>query len=102
MTATTIGPFFKGVFEAFPDIRFESAGMTLARGEAASWERVTGTMLGPMTDVATGKKVQPDRAALLPADRQAPAVRPRPSHPRVLEHLGSSGAARAARASQGP
>jgi steroid delta-isomerase-like uncharacterized protein len=59
MTATSQGPFFKGVFEAFPDIHFESAGMTLARGEAASWERVTGTMIGPMTDAASGKKVQP-------------------------------------------
>lgn len=46
--------FFSMVFHAFPDAHFEAVGTSLGHGEAASWERVTGMMLGPMTEPATG------------------------------------------------
>jgi steroid delta-isomerase-like uncharacterized protein len=59
MSATAALAFFGMVFKAFPDVRFEAVGASLGRGEAASWERVTGTMLGPMTEPATGKTWQP-------------------------------------------
>lgn len=59
LSATTMLPFFAMVFKAFPDVRFESVGVTLGRGEAASWEKVTGTMLGPMTEPSTGRTFQP-------------------------------------------
>jgi steroid delta-isomerase-like uncharacterized protein len=59
LSATTMLPFFAMVFKAFPDVHFESVGVTLGRGEAASWEKVTGTMLGPMTDPSTGRTFQP-------------------------------------------
>jgi ketosteroid isomerase-like protein len=59
LTTATMKPFFESVFKTFPDIHFESAGVTLGRSEAVSWELVTGTMLGPMTEPASGKTFPP-------------------------------------------
>jgi steroid delta-isomerase-like uncharacterized protein len=51
--------FFATVFHAFPDVHFDAVGVALGLGEAASWERVTGTMLGPMSEPATGQTWAP-------------------------------------------
>jgi len=59
LTKDTMQPFFAMVFKAFPDVHFEPVGVALGHGEAASWEKVTGTMLGPMTDPATGQIIAP-------------------------------------------
>jgi len=59
LTTTTMQPFFSMVFKAFPDVHFEPVGVALGHGEAASWETVTGTMLGPMSEPATGRTLAP-------------------------------------------
>ena len=59
LTTTTMQPFFAMVFRAFPDVHFEPVGVALGHGEAASWETVTGTMLGPMSEPATGQTLAP-------------------------------------------
>jgi steroid delta-isomerase-like uncharacterized protein len=59
LTTASMKPFFAMVFRCFPDVHFEPTGVALGRGEAASWELVTGTMLAPMTDPATGRTFAP-------------------------------------------
>ncbi len=55
-----VARFFGLLFSAFPDIRFErSAEPTIDGLQAASWERVTGTMTGEFLDPATGARLAP-------------------------------------------
>lgn len=51
--------FFGMLWSAFPDMHFASVGMTIEGNEAASWERVTGTLTGPYTDPSSGKAIEP-------------------------------------------
>ncbi|WP_265443719.1 ester cyclase [Flexivirga meconopsidis] len=59
LDAQKLVSFFTMLWSALPDIKFNSIGITIEGDTAASWERVTATMTGPMTDVATGKVIQP-------------------------------------------
>ncbi len=59
LTKAELRTFFAMLFSAYPDIHFASDGHLVAGHEAASWEIVTGTMLGPFTDPATGRAVPP-------------------------------------------
>ncbi|GEM_PF-2171015 len=59
LTVANMGPFFSMVFKTYPDIHFGKEGFTVDGYEAASWEDVTGTMLGSFTNPSTGKTVQP-------------------------------------------
>jgi steroid delta-isomerase-like uncharacterized protein len=59
MSVETAMAFFEMVFRAFPDVHFEPVGASIGNGEAASWERVIGTMLGPMSEPATGRTWPP-------------------------------------------
>jgi steroid delta-isomerase-like uncharacterized protein len=61
LTKKTMNPFFEMVFKTYPDIKFNKVGITVEGYDAASWEDVTGTMLGPFTDPSTGKTLQPTR-----------------------------------------
>jgi steroid delta-isomerase-like uncharacterized protein len=59
MSVETAMSFFGMVFRAFPDVHFDPVGASIGNGEAASWEQVTGTMLGSMTEPATGRTWSP-------------------------------------------
>lgn len=58
LDAQRLVSFFTMLWAALPDINFASEGITIEGNTAASWERVTATMTGPMTDVATGNVIQ--------------------------------------------
>jgi steroid delta-isomerase-like uncharacterized protein len=59
LTKDNLAPFFSMIFKTYPDIHFGKEGFTVDGYEAASWENVTGTMLGSFTDPSTGKTVAP-------------------------------------------
>ena len=59
LTKEALLRYFGGLFGTYPDIHFETDGMVLEGLQAASWEIVTGTMLGVFKDPATGNDVQP-------------------------------------------
>jgi steroid delta-isomerase-like uncharacterized protein len=51
--------YFGMLWNAFPDMHFEGVGSTIEGNEAASWERVTGTLKAAYTDPASGEEIQP-------------------------------------------
>ena len=59
LTKEALLHYFGGLFVSYPDIHFESDGMVIEGLDAASWEIVTGTMLGVFKDPATGNEIQP-------------------------------------------
>lgn len=59
LTPKNMDNFFAMVFKVYPDIKFNSEGITVEGWQAASWEWVTGTMRGPFTDPATGTVSEP-------------------------------------------
>jgi predicted ester cyclase len=59
LTVNNMAPFFTMIFKTYPDIHFGKEGFTVDGYEAASWENVTGTMLGSFTNPSTGMTVAP-------------------------------------------
>lgn len=59
LTKSDMISFFGMLWNAFPDMHFHGEGCTIEGNEAASWERVTGTLTGSYIDPSSGRAIEP-------------------------------------------
>ncbi|OBF86129.1 hypothetical protein A5791_01385 [Mycobacterium sp. 852002-51163_SCH5372311] len=59
LTKPDMVEFFGMLWNAFPDMHFHGEGSTIEGNEAASWERVTGTLTGSYVDPTSGRTIEP-------------------------------------------